>query len=181
MAIVGDAFAKPMVRALEEAEAKGEPYDISSLAAHHQLRRDVVDRDQAGAHGRGNIICYDSLGSSEGVGFAGSINAPGSEPKTAKFTIGDDTKVFTDDGREVEPGSDEVGMLAVGGHIPVGYYKDERKSEATFREINGDALVGAGRLRARRGRRLDRAARPRARRASTAAARRSSPKRSKKR
>ena len=42
MAIVGDAFAKPMVRALEEAEAKGEPYDISSLAADHQLGRDVV-------------------------------------------------------------------------------------------------------------------------------------------
>ncbi len=31
MAIVGDAFAKPMVRALEEAEAKGTPYDISSV------------------------------------------------------------------------------------------------------------------------------------------------------
>jgi len=32
MAIVGDAFAKPMVRALEEAEERGEPYDLSSLA-----------------------------------------------------------------------------------------------------------------------------------------------------
>jgi len=72
---------------------------------------------------RGNVICYDSLGSSEGVGFAGSINVPGSEPKTAKFTIGEHTKVFTDDGREVGHGSDEVGMLAVGGHIPVGYYR----------------------------------------------------------
>ena len=28
-------------------------------------------------------------------------------------------------------------MLAVGGHIPVGYYKDEKKSESTFRVING--------------------------------------------
>ena len=68
---------------------------------------------------------------------AGSINTPGSEPKTAKFTIGEQTKVFTDDGREVEHGSDEIGMLAVGGHIPVGYYKDKSKSEATFRVING--------------------------------------------
>jgi len=86
---------------------------------------------------RGNIICFDSLGSSEGVGFAGSINVPGSAPTTAKFTIGPSTKVFTDDGREVVPGSDEVGMLAVGGHIPIGYYKDERKSAGTFRTING--------------------------------------------
>src|SRR3989442_5557018 len=31
IAIVGDAFAKPMVRALEEAEARGKPYDLSYL------------------------------------------------------------------------------------------------------------------------------------------------------
>ena len=41
---------------------------------------------------RGNIICFDSLGSSEGVGFAGSINTPGSAPTTAKFTIGTSTE-----------------------------------------------------------------------------------------
>ena len=48
MAIVGDAFAKPMVKALEEAEADGEPYDISSLGADDQQRRDVVGRGEAG-------------------------------------------------------------------------------------------------------------------------------------
>ena len=31
IAIVGDAFAKPMLRALDEADARGEPYDLSSL------------------------------------------------------------------------------------------------------------------------------------------------------
>jgi 3-oxocholest-4-en-26-oate---CoA ligase len=34
------------------------------------------------------------------------------------------------------PGSGEVGRLAVGGHIPVGYYKDEQKSATTFLVIN---------------------------------------------
>jgi fatty-acyl-CoA synthase len=137
MAIVGDAFAKPMVRALEEAEARGEPYDVSSLGLIVSSGVMWSTETKQALMARGNIICYDSLGSSEGVGFAGSISAPGSDPKTAKFTIGTSTKVFTDDGREVEPGSDEVGMLAVGGNIPVGYYKDERKSESTFRTING--------------------------------------------
>ena len=47
------------------------------------------------------------------------------------------TKVFTDDDREVEPGSDEVGMVAAGGNVPIGYYKDEEKSAKTFRVING--------------------------------------------
>ena len=138
MAIVGDAFAKPMVRALEEAEAKGTPYDLSSLQLIISSGVMWSPETKQALMARGNMICFDSLGSSEGVGFAGSIDAPGSAPTTAKFTIGASTKVFTDDGREVEPGSDEIGMLAVGGHIPVGYYKDERKSEATFREINGE-------------------------------------------
>jgi acyl-CoA synthetase (AMP-forming)/AMP-acid ligase II len=137
MAIVGDAFAKPMVRALEEAETEGTPYDISSMQIIISSGVMWSTETKQALMSRGNIICYDSLGSSEGVGFAGSINTPGSEPKTAKFTIGEHTKVFTDDGREVEHGSDEIGMLAVGGHIPVGYYKDTTKSAATFREING--------------------------------------------
>jgi 3-oxocholest-4-en-26-oate---CoA ligase len=137
MAIVGDAFAKPMVRALEEAEAAGTPYDISSVQLIISSGVMWSTETKQALMARGNIICFDSLGSSEGVGFAGSINAPGSAPTTAKFTIGASTKVFTDDGREVAPGSDEVGMLAVGGHIPVGYYKDERKSAGTFRTING--------------------------------------------
>jgi len=45
--------------------------------------------------------------------------------------------VFNDQGVEVVPGSGEVGRLAVGGHIPLGYYKDESKSAATFLVING--------------------------------------------
>jgi len=45
--------------------------------------------------------------------------------------------VFTDDGREVKPGSGEVGYLAVGGHIPLGYYKDPEKTAETFRVVDG--------------------------------------------
>ena len=86
---------------------------------------------------RGAFICFDSLGSSEGVGFAGSISVPGSEQKTAKFSIGTHTKVFDETGIEVVPGSGKVGRLAVGGNIPVGYYKDREKSDATFLVIGG--------------------------------------------
>ncbi len=137
MAIVGDAFAKPMLRALEEAEAAGTPYDVSSLQIiissgvmwSAEVKHTLMER--------GNFICYDSLGSSEGVGFAGSISASGAEQKTAKFSIGAHARVFNDRGVEVEPGSGEVGRLAVGGYIPLGYYKDTAKSDATFLVING--------------------------------------------
>jgi 3-oxocholest-4-en-26-oate---CoA ligase len=56
---------------------------------------------------------------------------------TAKFNQMPTTKVFTEDGREVQPGSDEIGMVAAGGNVPVGYYKDPEKSARTFRTING--------------------------------------------
>ena len=32
---------------------------------------------------------------------------------------------------------DEVGMVAAGGNVPIGYYKDEEKSARTFRVIDG--------------------------------------------
>jgi acyl-CoA synthetase (AMP-forming)/AMP-acid ligase II len=137
IAIVGDAFAKPMLRALDEAEARGEPYDLSSLLlviSSGVMWSESVKRELIARH---PVIAYDSLGSSEGVGFANAITTADTKGETAKFAIGPDTKVFTDDGREVKPGSGEVGHLAVGGHIPVGYYKDAEKTAATFRVVDG--------------------------------------------
>jgi 3-oxocholest-4-en-26-oate---CoA ligase len=40
--------------------------------------------------------------------------------------------VITEDGREVEPGSGDIGRLALKGRTPLGYYKDPEKSAATF-------------------------------------------------
>jgi fatty-acyl-CoA synthase len=137
MAIVGDAFCKPMVRALDEAVARGEPYDLSSLVLviSSGVMWSAPVKEALMAHQP--VLCLDSLGSSEGVGFANSMTAPGQPASTARFTIGEHTKVLTDDGDEVEPGSGTLGMLARGGRIPVGYYKDPEKSAATFREVRG--------------------------------------------
>jgi 3-oxocholest-4-en-26-oate---CoA ligase len=137
IAIVGDAFAKPMLRALDEADARGEPYDLSSLLLvissgvmwSESVKRALIERHP--------VIAYDSLGSSEGVGFANAVTSADSEGETAKFAIGAETKVFTDDGNEVKPGSGDVGYLAVGGHIPLGYYKDSDKTASTFRVVDG--------------------------------------------
>ncbi len=137
MAIVGDAFAKPMVGALEDAERRGEPYDLSSLKLVISSGVMWSAPVKQALMQRGSFVCLDSLGSSEGVGFAGSISAPGHDVNTAKFTIGEHTKVLTEDGREVQPGSDEIGLLSLTGPLPLGYYKDPEKSAATFRTIGG--------------------------------------------
>jgi len=137
LAIVGDAFAKPMVRALEEAEAQGRPYDLSSLGLMVSSGVIWSAPVKAALQERRAMLLLDSLGSSEGVGFAASLSGPGQEVETARFQVGAHTKVLTEDGREVTPGSGEQGMLALGGYLPSGYYKDPDKSAGTFRVFDG--------------------------------------------
>jgi len=90
------------------------------------------------------MICYDSFGSSEAVGFGASITTASGESRTGRFQLGDKVKVFTEDGREVQPGSDLPGFVAHGGPIPLGYYKDAEKTARTFRVIDGIRYVIPG-------------------------------------
>ena len=88
------------------------------------------------AHHPGMMI-IDAFSSSEALGMGQSVSSAAGSSSTAKFTLGENTKVITDDGRAVEPGSGETGRVAVGGWQPVGYYKDEAKSAATFIMFEG--------------------------------------------
>ena len=135
--VVGDSFVKPMIRALDEAIAKGTPYDTSSLKMiassgvmwTSEVKEALLDRIE-------HVVLLDAMGSSEGS-MGTSISMKGLPPKTAKFAVAPTTKVFTDDDREVVPGSGEIGKVAAGGAVPLGYYKDPEKSNKTFRTING--------------------------------------------
>ncbi|MDY6828059.1 MAG: acyl-CoA synthetase [Pseudomonadota bacterium] len=134
--IVGDAFARPMLDALNEAKAAGKPYDISSVFMitssgvmwTHEVKRGLLEHH--------DMLLVDNLGATEG-GMARSITTRADVSETAKFVINENSKVFTDDGREVQPGSGEVGRVANGGFCPIGYYKDPKKSAETFKEIDG--------------------------------------------
>ena len=137
--IVGDAFARPMVRALEEAEAAGKPYDVSSLMVVVSGGVMWTPPYKQAFLDRGVPMLIDGLGSSEATGIGMMISMQGSDLATAKFQLNPATRVFTEDGRAVEAGSEEIGLLAVAADsgIPVGYYKDEAKSAATFKIIDG--------------------------------------------
>jgi fatty-acyl-CoA synthase len=60
------------------------------------------------------------------------------EVKTAKFQIGGRCRVFDENDQPVEPGSGKPGIIALGGPIPVGYYKDPQKTAKTFKTIGGE-------------------------------------------
>jgi fatty-acyl-CoA synthase len=83
-----------------------------------------------------DLVLIDVLGSTEG-GAGMLYTTRGNIGATAKFAMNPTTKVFTEDGREVVPGSGESGMVAASGVVPIGYFKDDVKSRATFKTIDG--------------------------------------------
>ena len=137
LTIVGDAFAKPIVSELERAEATGSPYDLTSLKLVISSGVMWSQQTKDALLARCDLVCADLLGSSEGVGFANSVAKRNRPAPTAKFALGENAQVFGEDGEPVVPGSGERGLLAVGGPIPIGYYKDPEKSAGTFRPFAG--------------------------------------------
>src|SRR5579871_4446892 len=135
LVIVGDAFAKPMLRALDENPGR---YDLSGVVnivssgvmwSKEVKQGLLVHMPQA--------IMVDSFGSSEAVGFGTSMMTKDGEIQTAKFQISERCKVFDENDQLVEPGSGKPGIIAQSAPIPVGYYKDPVKTAKTFKTING--------------------------------------------
>ena len=130
----GDAMARPLLDALESSERDlSSLFLLSSTAAlfSPSLKEKFLELLP-------NRVITDSIGSSE-TGFGGtSVVAKGqSGGGGPRVTIDKKTVVLDDDGNEVVPGSGVRGILAKRGNIPVGYYKDEKKTAETFRTING--------------------------------------------
>ena len=136
IALVGDAFAKPILRALEAEPGR---WDITSLMAIVSSGVMWSEETKQGLlqHHPGMLL-IDAFSSSEALGLGTSVSSGAGTTRTAKFVLGENAKVLTDDGREVTPGSGDVGRVAVRGRTPVGYYKDEEKSARTFLVIDGE-------------------------------------------
>jgi acyl-CoA synthetase (AMP-forming)/AMP-acid ligase II len=135
----GDAMARPLLDALLAHQEKGNTYDLSSLfllASTAALFSPSIKERLLEL--LPNRVITDSIGSSE-TGFGGtSIVAKGSPHSGGpRVTIDHRTVVIDDDGNEVKPGSGVRGLIAKKGNIPVGYYKDEKKTAETFKTING--------------------------------------------
>jgi acyl-CoA synthetase (AMP-forming)/AMP-acid ligase II len=135
LVIVGDPFSRPLVSALG---AQPGHWDLSSLmmmVSSGAMWSESIKQSLLAHHA--GMMLVDAFSSSEALGMGMSVSGAGGAAQTAKFTLGPDVKVLTEDGREVVPGSDEIGVLALGGRNPLGYYKDEEKSERTFKVIDG--------------------------------------------
>jgi fatty-acyl-CoA synthase len=126
-ALVGDAMARPLSETL--AAAPPGTYDVSTLmviGSGGAMLSAAVKADLA-AQLPGAMI-MDRFGSSE-AGAQGAVEIGASGPK---FVMSDDTAVLDDQLVPLTPGDGRIGRLARTGRIPLGYYKDEAKTAATF-------------------------------------------------
>jgi acyl-CoA synthetase (AMP-forming)/AMP-acid ligase II len=141
LVIIGDAMARPLVEAYRTGG-----YNASTLVAISSsaaLFSPAVKDDCTAA--LPHVLITEAIGSSE-TGFAGLtfVSAGAQQRGGPTVTPGPGTIVLDDQGGLARPG--EVGRLARGGHVPLGYYKDPVKSAAMFAEVNGERYAVPGDL-----------------------------------
>jgi acyl-CoA synthetase (AMP-forming)/AMP-acid ligase II len=136
LTIVGDVFARPLLDALEAAPDRWDLTSLRAVTSSGVIFSPAVKRGLLGHLPTLTIV--DSLGASEGLGPRNSARAADETIAPARFSVNDRIRVVDEQtGRDVVPGSDEVGLVAMGGRIPLGYFKDPEKSAATFKLLDG--------------------------------------------
>ena len=131
--IVGDAFARPLLRGLEDGPAR----DLSSLQLIVSAGAMFSTEIKAALLSHlPQVMIIDYIAATEGL-MGLSISTKDNPAPTGRFLPAPGVTVLDEDGVPVQPGSGVPGMVAVPGTIPEGYYKDEPKTATTFREIGG--------------------------------------------
>lgn len=139
---VGDAFARPV---LAELQAHPKRWDLSSLKTI--ISSGVIfsaDVKQAILDHLPQVVISDVFGSTESMSLGRNVTAKGEASATATFKAKADTRVISEDGKDVLAGSGEAGMLAIGGRQALGYYGDPVKTASVFRILDGKRFVVPG-------------------------------------
>jgi acyl-CoA synthetase (AMP-forming)/AMP-acid ligase II len=141
LSIVGDAMARPLAEALAGPMAGTELPSVFAISSAGAIFSQAVrDRLQELLP---NVMLMDNFGASE-TGFQGT-GKPGSSPDAGlKFTVNARTTVLGEDLKPIVPGSGDIGRVAQRGHVPLGYYKDEKKTKESFITIDGERWVLLG-------------------------------------
>jgi acyl-CoA synthetase (AMP-forming)/AMP-acid ligase II len=132
---VGDAFAKPVLAALDAEPGRWNLTSWSVVTSGGVLFSDSVKRGLL--RHLPDLVIADVYGSTEAVAAARSITTTRESAPVRSFEVGKAAVVFDDDDRIVAPGSGQVGRVAFSGRLPLGYFRDEAKTASTFRTIDG--------------------------------------------
>ena len=142
MIIIGDAFARPLLDALEQEPSR---WDLSSLRVILSSGVMWSTPVKQGLLRHVDATLLDGIGATEGAMGLQVTRRDTPVGQTGQFIALADTTLFSEDGREITPGSEEPGLIAAGGTlIPKRYHKDPEKSARTFREIGGKRYAFGG-------------------------------------
>ena len=130
VAIVGDAFALPMVRALDAGRPGGGRYETGSLKAicSAGVAWSAHIKERLFEH-IPDVVLLDACGTTEGVTYGIRQFRRGDSLSTANFNAAPGVVVLSPEGREMAPG--EVGTLA-SPTVATGYFRDPEKTATTF-------------------------------------------------
>jgi fatty-acyl-CoA synthase len=139
MSIVGDAYARLLLEALEQGD-----HDLSSLyvlgtggaATSAHLKEALLELVP-------HLTIMDGYGASETGGMAFGANTRGNRPESFDPAVGA-AVVSEDRTRVLEPGDDAVGWIARRGRVPLGYLGDPERTESTFPIIDGERMAIPG-------------------------------------
>ncbi|MGF7237431.1 MAG: AMP-binding protein [Frankia sp.] len=139
MAIVGDAYARPLVD-----ELRTRTYDLSSLA---RLATGGATTSAALKHALLELLPHltivDGYGASETGGMAFGASTKDKETRRFKLSAGA-AVVSADRSRFLAPDDDETGWTARTGRIPLGYLNDQSTTEQTFPIVGGQRVSVPG-------------------------------------
>jgi 3-oxocholest-4-en-26-oate---CoA ligase len=122
--IVGDAFARPILKALDAGIGSIGTVEImisSGTMWSPEVKAGLLNHAP-------NLMIVDSLGSSEGLGLGAAAQTKDNAGAPTKFMADGNTLIIGDDMKPVPSGT--MGRIARGGLIPRGYWKDPVKSAA---------------------------------------------------
>lgn len=140
--IVGDAFARPMLDALDASDNKIDVSQVTAVVSSGMMWS--PDVKQGLLKHMPNAALSDGLGASEASSIAFSVTTKDSIGQAAKFAPVDALVVDPENLTPVEPGSEKVGVIAKAGPLPLGYYKDPERTARTYVEINGRTHMISG-------------------------------------
>jgi fatty-acyl-CoA synthase len=134
LVIVGDAFARPLVEALDSLDPGLDLSSLTVVLSGGAILSPAVK--ELWVERLPGTILIDGFGSSESGGQGSSVTVAGGPIETTpRFRVDDETTVLGDDLQPAPVGT--IGKLARRGHVPVGYYKDAEKTAATFPVVDG--------------------------------------------
>jgi 3-oxocholest-4-en-26-oate---CoA ligase len=135
LCIVGDAFCRPMVDALEAAPQRWDLRSLKAVSSSGMMWSDACK--QGLLRHAPEALLVDFLNSSEASGMGRSVSSRTRPQKGASFRLGKHAFVIDEQDRPVAPGSGIAGRVAVRGLVPLGYYGDAEKTARTFPVIDG--------------------------------------------